>query len=277
MSLNEAVFLGGGKGKNCLSGEAKTKRIQDVCLEKVKSHNLFLEKTNNKTKHNTFSFILYFYVICFVLVIIILLFLFLLLCFLNFSFLLFVCVCVFPPFLFFYSSSPFLFSLSCAPFLFISLVFFLSVKISSFSTSSSMTRFFSPCFIVVVLCFCFFFFPMFLPSSSWYSCSSSCFFLNSGFQKTHHRNQNAYLTKFWWGPETPIFVVVSGEQAEEAEEAEISKTPIQRCTRNGLFFGTPPGRAVRWKSRKTLKYTMFKGRHPIYTQFSKATTYVMKK
>ena len=51
MSLNEAVFLG-GKGeilpfrrkKSKPTRKAKTKRIQDVCLEKMKSHNfLFLK------------------------------------------------------------------------------------------------------------------------------------------------------------------------------------------------------------------------------------------
>ena len=156
----------------------------------VKSPFLFVMEKPTKLRTTHFLFVLLLhnvYVICFSLVIIILLLLFwfIFLCFWNFSFLLYiyVCVCVFsyPPFLFFCSSSPFYSfaissSLSCAPFfsLFRSLVFFRSVKISSFSLSLSFhhrglfSSLLVTLLIVVFLFFLFFFlFPICLPSSSW--------------------------------------------------------------------------------------------------------------
>ena len=52
------------------------------------------------------------------------------------------------------------------------------------------------------------------------------------------------MPKFWWRPKTPIFIVVSGDQAEEAE---ISKTPIQGVRETGPFLD--PLKKGRWQKK----------------------------
>ena len=173
------------------------------------------------------------------------------------------CVFSYPPFLFFYSSSPFLFicnfffSVLCPPFfsLFLSLVFFRSVKISSFSLlSSSRARFFSPCYIVDVLLLFFLvlllllllphLFAIFLLSLIF------CFLKIMVFKKHTTEIKARTRQNFGDAPKTPIFIVVSGDQAEEAE---ICKTPISRVYAKRGHFWTPFGKGGDKKLSKNLK------------------------
>ena len=85
------------------------------------------------------------------------------------------------------------------------------------------------------------------------------------FKKTLQRHKSAPAPKFRWRPKTPMFIVVSGD---EAEEAKISKSPFQGCTRNRATFGPPPGRAVTTKHLKNLKiHHVLKGHTPKIQNF----------
>ena len=72
MSLNEAVFLEGGKGKTCLSGEKKRSQQERQTQSESKMfvwkneepHFCFLKKkTNNETKDNTFSVFIFIFML----------------------------------------------------------------------------------------------------------------------------------------------------------------------------------------------------------------------
>ena len=167
-------------------------------------------------------------------------------------------MCVFPPFCSSTLLAPFCsfaisYSLSCAPLFSLSFSCRLSVYENIFLLYFIIH---DPFLLSLFYCWC----SLFCSSSSPCFCHLPLdlhplhlvFLKNSGFQKTHHRTQNAHLTKFRWGPETPIFIVVSGE---DTERAKIPKRPFRGCTRNGAFFGPPSGRAVRWKRRNISKYT----------------------
>ena len=90
-----------------------------------------------------------------------------------------------------------------------------------------------------------------------------------------HSTKFGKFRKFRWGPETPFLLWF---QENTPNRLKLRKHPFEGCTRKkGPFFGTPSGRAVHSKSRKTSTYTTFQGRHPENTQFSERTAILMEK
>ena len=153
----------------------------------------------------------------------------------------------------FFCSFAISYSLSVLLFFFLSLVFFLSVKISSFSTSSSPKGFVPPCFIVDVLCFFGFILLLLLllPHLSAIFLSSFMLFYfskNSGFQKAHHRNQNPHLRKFRWAPETLSY----SRFRRTGRRGRIFENAHSRGRETGPFW-TPIGKAGALQKPKNLK------------------------
>ena len=148
------------------------------------------------------------------------------------------------------------YSLSCVPFF--SLVFILSVKTSSFSISSSTTRFSLLVLLLMFSVFCIF--PHFFAILPLIFMLFNLFSQNSGFQKHTHTHTTWTRTLTWEisvTPLKPLFLLWF--QDTRPKRPKFQKHPFTGCTRNGAFFGPPSGRPARFKSRKTSNSLHFKG------------------